>query len=224
MVSLSLRIQGIQAVCHCFVGTFLLQWKRASRYPEKAKCSIALCCTGAQEHLSQEQRENRSLELSSFLGAARSPDFSSSPERDSQPLQDCVLLMWSQLVVTPASHGESLCPHCRFCFHTDPRSPRSPMETLGVHVVLFFFSPHKLLLMRRENGTAWYRSYSLSWSVQESLFKELPLSSAVCSSLIHSSLRWQTRLKIVWKQLGAISCDPSPQSMWQWWQDFCQGG
>lgn len=184
------------------MGTFLRQWRRASRYPEKAKC-----CTGAQE-----QRKNQSLELSSFLGAARSLDFSSSPKHDSQPFWGCVLLMWSQLVIAPAS----LCPHCRFCYHSGPG------RLLQSTLCCFFFFPHTNFF-GWENSTAWYRSYNLPWSVQESLFEVL-LSSAVCLSLTRSSLRWQTRLKITWKQLGAISCDPSPQSVWQWWQDFCQGG
>jgi len=69
--------------------------------------------------------------------------------------------------------------------------------------------------MTSENGAAWYKNYSLFQSSQESLFKGLPLSSAACLSLVHSSLKMTDMAKNnTWKQLGAISCDLSPQPLY----------
>lgn len=73
-------------------GTNLLQQQRASRYPKESRELSALCCSGAWELLSWEQREGQSLELSSFLGTKRGLDFSGSAGHDSRPLWDCVLL------------------------------------------------------------------------------------------------------------------------------------
>lgn len=56
-------------------GTNLLQQWRASRYPKENQELPVLCCSGAWELLSQEQRESQTLELSSFLGTERSLDF-----------------------------------------------------------------------------------------------------------------------------------------------------
>lgn len=89
--------------------------------------------------------------------------------------------------------------------------PHRPQKTLSPHSCFF---PHtNFFLMGREDGAAWYNC-NLFWSLQDqSLFKELPLSSAACLSLAHSSLRWQTRLKITCRSSLVqfhVTCLPSP--------------
>lgn len=93
--------------------------------------------------------------------------------------------------------------------------PYRSQKTLGACILVFFLLPlPRLLLMRGENGADWYRNYSLFQALQESLFKELPLSSAACLSLTRCSLRWQTRLKITCGSSLVqfhVTCLPSPR-------------
>lgn len=73
----------------------------------------------------------RALSFHPFLVLQEVLIFSSSPKHDSQPFWGCVLLMWSQLVIAPAS----LCPHCRFCYHSGPG------RLLQSTLCCFFFFP-----------------------------------------------------------------------------------